>query len=162
MVLFRDSRRRVRERGASTVSLDIYVLAADRSRAVVDRFRARWLAGFEPSAEEYEFPQYATRPVAVYASPCDVIDRLLVEHTEPYGLYWHRPGGGADGTAMLFFTADGGLVAGVTAGEDDARKALVELADTVGSRDGYVSVGTPPPDTTGEFIAQARAADVHL
>jgi hypothetical protein len=63
---------------------------------------------------------------------------------------------------MLFFTADGGVVAGLTVADADARRALAELAETVGAHDGYATFEQPPPDTVADFPTRARAADLHL
>jgi len=42
--------------------MDLYVLASERTEALSRVFIERWAKGFEPAADEYEFPQYADHP----------------------------------------------------------------------------------------------------
>jgi hypothetical protein len=145
--------------------LDLYALAGERSHDVVRRFRDRWLTSFEPSAAEYEFPQYSDRPDAVYSSPWELIDRLLAAPEQPHSLYWRNPRPGHELHAMLFFTTDGGLIAGLTvatADPDRARTTLRRLAQSVDARYGYATWEEPPPDTASGFKARARKAEIQL
>jgi hypothetical protein len=60
---------------------------------------------------------------------------------------------------MLFFTADNGLIVGLTVATDDpsrASTALSQLAESVDAAYGYATSEEPPPDTTSEFKARAR------
>ena len=146
-------------------SYDLYALAGERSYEVVKRFRDRWLTSLEPSAEEYEFPRYSDRPDAVYRSPWELIDRLLAAPEQPHSLYWSNRGSGGELHAMLFFTADRGLIAGLTVETDDPDRAattLRKLAQSVDARYGYATGEQPPPDTTSEFKAIARTAEIQL
>ena len=66
---------------------------------------------------------------------------------------------------MLFFTTDGGLIAGLTVATEDLDRAsttLRQLAQSVDARYGYATGEQPPPDTTSEFKAIARTAEVQL
>src|SRR5262249_27578188 len=144
-----------------TVSSDLYVLAGARSREVVERFRERWLAGFEESEVDYVFPQFADEPEAVYASPWDLINRLLAEPNQPRSFYWRNPRPGHVLHAMLFFTTDGGLIAGLTVDTDDpvvAGTTLRHLAESIDGRYGYAKWEQPPPDTASEFKTEARTS----
>jgi hypothetical protein len=146
-----------------TESLDLYALAGERSREVVGRFREHWLAGFEDSEVDYMFPRFADEPEAVYASPWDLIDRLLAEPTQPHSVYWRNPRPAHVLHAMLFFTTDGGLIAGLTVDTHDpvvAGNTLRHLAESVDGRYGYAKWEQPPPDTMSEFVAEARATKV--
>ena len=142
----------------SSESLDLYALAGERSREVVGRFRDQWLTGFEESAAEYEFPRFADRPDAVYDSPWDLIDRLLADPTQPHSLYWRNPRSGPVLHAMLFFTTDGSLIAGLTVATEDQDRAgamLRQLAGSVEARYGYALAEAPPPDSASEFRTKA-------
>jgi hypothetical protein len=146
-------------------SYDLYALAGERSYEVVKRFRDRWLTSLEPAAEEHEFPRYSDRPDAVYMSPWELIDRLLAAPEQPHSLYWSNRGPGEELHAMLFFTTDGGLIAGLTVQTDDPARAtttLRQLAQSVDARYGYATGEQPPPDTTSEFEAIARTAEIQL
>ena len=64
---------------------------------------------------------------------------------------------------MLFFTIDGGMIAGLTVSTWDADLAgstLRRLAATVDARYGYTLWEQPPPDSAAEFRAAAREADL--
>lgn len=139
---------------------DVYVLARGRTRESVDRFTREWLQGFEPAAEEYELPQFAQDPVAVYHVADELIDVLLKRLDEPYAIYWSNTGEGEVRTAVLAFTADGALIAGlhVDGGRDDAVRYLERLAKTVDGRFGYLTGEEPPPDTATELVELVRAA----
>lgn|SRR5262249_14405856 len=121
--------------------------------------------GFEESAIEYEFPRFADRPDAVYNSPWELIERLLAEPSQPHSLYWMNPRGGHVLHGMLFFTADAGLIAGLTVSTEDldvAEKTLRELAQSVDARYGYALGDSPPPDTASEFKAEARSTNPEI
>jgi hypothetical protein len=118
--------------------------------------------GFEKSEVDYVFPQYSDRPDAVYGSPWQLIDRLLAEPTQPHSLYWRNPRLGHVLHAMLFFTTDGGLIAGLTVATEDpdlAARTLRQLARSVDARYGYATWEQPAPDTAFEFEANARKTD---
>ena len=64
--------------------------------------------------------------------------------------------------AMLFFTVDGGMIAGLTVATwegDLAENSLRLLARTVDAQYGYTLWEQPPPDSVTEFKAAARKSD---
>jgi hypothetical protein len=66
---------------------------------------------------------------------------------------------------MLFFTADGGLIAGLTVATADSERAgvmLRRLAQSIGARYGYGLGESPPPCSASEFEAEARKVDPEL
>ncbi|HET8741808.1 MAG TPA: hypothetical protein VFM41_04245 [Gaiella sp.] len=108
------------------------------------------------------FPQYSDRPDAVYGSPWQLIDQLLAQPTQPHSLYWRNPRPGHVLHAMLFFTTDGGLIAGLTVATEDPERAgttLRQLARSVDGRYGYATWEQPPPDTAFDFKANARKTE---
>jgi hypothetical protein len=146
---------------------DVYALAHERSKEVVGRFRDRWLTGLTEAAEDYPVPQLSDPPDVVYDSVWELIDRMLAAPEEPYAVYWtgNRPPGQDLVAAMLFFTSESGLIAGLTirtCDPDHAGAALRELAGTVGATFGYVGGEEPPPDSTSEFRARSRAMEINL
>ena len=141
--------------------IDIYVLAAERTLEAAKRFMREWAQEFRPAASEYEFPQYADKPVFVYSSPADLIKNLVEAPAEPHGLYWNNPARGFVRTSMLFFTTDGAMIVGLSVEGDQPpllEETLRALALTVSGRVGYCAYETPPPDTVSEFIDYARQA----
>jgi hypothetical protein len=147
---------------------DVYVLARERSRAVIRSFHDRWLTGLTEATSDYDFPKFDDSRSAVYSSAWEVIDRLLLEPDQEYAIYWSRnPGPDEDLlSAHLFFTGDGGLIAGVTIGADrfaDTAATLRELAVSVDARYGYAAGEEPPPfDTMSEFMARVRREEINL
>jgi hypothetical protein len=111
---------------------------------------------------------FADSPSAIYGSPWELIDRLLLEPDAEYALYWSRRPGPDDDvlSAHLFFTSDGGLIAGVTVGAErftDTAATLRELALSVGARYGYSTGEEPPPfETTSEFKDRVRQEEINL
>lgn len=49
----------------------------------------------------------------IFASPWDLIDMLVREPKGPHAIYWHNLGLGDVSNAMLFFTTDEQMVAGL-------------------------------------------------
>ena len=146
--------------------LDIYVLAAERSKEIFDHFTNSWLRGFIEVANEYEFPQYSGKPEAVYSTFRELVDRLINAPQEPHSIYWRAANGGAVRSGMVFFTLDGKMIVGLSIDSDDAKQIshyLQELADTVGGSAGYSALEEPPPETLEDFLdAVARASSPKL
>lgn len=137
---------------------DLYALAPERTEAAAGRFRAAWLDHFAETADEYEVPRHSDAPDAVYTSADDLI-RLLVAHPAlEQAIYWTNTRDGLVRTGMLFFTADGGLIAGLSIADEDpatGRQLLTRLAGSIGARHGYATFEQPPSATTAEFLASA-------
>jgi hypothetical protein len=135
--------------------IDVYVLASERSSKYAYRFLDTWTKGFEQAADEYEYPQYATKPDIVLTEPKSLIERLIEDPTQPYSIYWSNLHDDLISSAMLFFTVDGGMIVGVSVAIDDLSKAapyLRSLADDFDGRLGYATFEEPPPDSTEDFI----------
>ena len=76
-----------------------------------------------------------------------------------YALYWDCHDSDVVRSAMLFYTEDGALVAGlaVTAGNGEAW--LRSIAEAVHGSHGYVSFDSPPPETRRAFLEVCSASD---
>ena len=101
----------------------------------------------------------------MYGSPWELVDRLLKEHTQSHSLYWRNPRPGIVRHAMLFFTVDSGLIAGLTVATADSERAgtmLLRLAESVGARYGYALGESPPPSSASEFEAEAHKVEPEL
>ncbi len=64
--------------------------------------------------------------------------------------------------AMLFFTTDAGLIAGLSLADPEIRetgRALTELAASVDGRFGMTLWEQPPADLAEDFIAAVMAAE---
>ena len=74
---------------------DVYVLAPERSAALVARFLDRFVPNREPSAADYPVPQYGDNPSMVLASPDEVWSAPLVlryKSSDPRDLRRLQPG----------------------------------------------------------------------
>lgn len=140
---------------------DIYILAAERTLATAKRFMDAWTHGLTPNASEYEFPQYSDNPSSVYSSPLELISALIQAPAEAHAIYWNNPTQNHVRTAMLFFTADGSMIVGLSVDSDQQRvleDSIERLAVCLEARAGYCAYEEPPPDTRQEFIDNARRA----
>jgi len=133
---------------------DVYALAPARTAETVERFLARFAPACEPAADEYEVPRYPDAPAVVFRTPGELVAHCVAHPAEPHGLYWRCLGGGDPAHAMVFFTADGGLLLGLSV-VSDADRWLAELLAATGSAVGWVGFEEPPPDSAREFAALA-------
>ncbi|MDY3557416.1 hypothetical protein R5W24_006607 [Gemmata sp. JC717] len=133
---------------------DVYALAPARTAEAVERFLARFAPAREPAADEYEVPRYADVPATVFRTPGELVAHGVAHPAEPHGLYWRCLGGSDPAHAMAFFTADGGLILGLSV-VSDAEWWRAELLAAAGSTVGWVGFEEPPPDTAREFAVRA-------
>ena len=136
---------------------DVYVLARDRTAATAQRFLSAFAPHREQSAVDYCFPQYSERPSTILTSADDAIRRCESHPFESQSLYFRNLGSGAK-HAMLFFTADGGLVLGLSV-EVEPDEMFLKLREHARSETGYIDFEAPAPNTVVEFreICQRRA-----
>ena len=135
---------------------DIYVLVARREEDY-SRFTATFLTGLGEAADEYEYPQFASEPSIVTSDLQVVLENLFRDRTQAYGIYWNSSGETGILAAMAFFTADDGLILGLTVREDEAERQLRRLMNDLGSTTGGIFGEEPPPETAAEFRAALRA-----
>jgi hypothetical protein len=90
----------------------------------------------------------------------DLLARLEEALLEPYGLHWDNDADGEPFGCMLFFSADGGLVAGVAVRDENGATWLKNVAAVVDGKFGYVTSEEPPPDTAASFVERCRSAHV--
>lgn len=135
--------------------LDVYVLVPTRSNQAIAAFAESFLSGMTEAAEEYVFPQFSDNPGFSTSDVSEVIRRVLADTTAEYSLYWSGLGIASSTAAMMFFTADGGLIVGLTVPEAQIAYAKAELSKTMRSTCSLVLFEQPPPDTALEFANMA-------
>jgi hypothetical protein len=136
------------------VLIDLYVLAPQRSAAIVVRFLDHFLPIREPSATDYPVPEFSDNPSQVLTRPDEVIHYSVACKTAAQSIYWRRLDDGEPRHAHVFFLADGGLVLGLSISEPtEARWEwwLEQLKEFVGSRLGYHVCEAPPVESVAEF-----------
>lgn len=131
---------------------DVYVLAPERSAALIARFLER----FAPCAEEvvddgYGVPRFSDTPARHFRRAQELVEHLASHPSEPYGVYWRNLGAGP-AFAMAFFTADGAIILGLSCLEGEAKAWLTELQSFAGSKSGCILFEQPPPDSASAFI----------
>lgn len=137
---------------------DVYVLCGNRSPEMATSFLDAFLPSRLPAADEYPFPQFADAPTDTLSNPEEIILKLAHLENERYGLHWHNTRREEPLGASLFYTADGGLVAGLFLYEDNVLEWLAKMARVVGGRFGYMTLEAPPPETQTAFVELCRAS----
>lgn len=136
--------------------VEIYVACAHRDPEVAHEFLDHFLPVREPSAEEHSVPELATDPTHVFQTAAELMAHLHEADAEGYAIYWRRVGEGEPHQAMLVYTEDGGMIAGLVAPPSTQKALLVELASVVGGVFGTVTREERPPATITEFVARCR------
>ncbi len=132
--------------------IEVYVLCKKRSKSVLDKFLNRFLPKRKEAAEEYSYPQYDENPEKVYKNLSDLLKIIEKETFADYSLYWNNITNCAPFTAMVFFTSDGGMIAGLAVNEEDGRLYLEQLRDFWNADYGYTIFESVPPDNAADFI----------
>ncbi len=133
-----------------------YVACVRRDLEIAERFLDHFLPSRVEVALDYPFPFLVDEPVVTFSDTGSLIERLLRDGEEDYSIYWDRVGAGEPRLAMLFFTKDRGMIAGLVAHSVDSMELLRELAGIVKGRFGLVTDEQIPPDTLEEFIQRCR------
>jgi hypothetical protein len=133
--------------------IEVYVLCGDRSLSTARRFLEQFAPKRSSAAADFPFPQYSDHALRTYSDPDELIEILESRAHQPYSFYWNGEGESAVRQVMLFFTEDGGMIAGVSGPIEAVEDALVEISEVVGGRYGYITNEAPPPDTVTGFKA---------
>ena len=134
---------------------DIYVLAPERSGALVSRFLQSFAPRREFSAEE--FAVRGADGTERFFTSCDVaVEFCTTSPQSSTALYW-RSLAPPPFHLMAFFLSDGHLVLGVSTAECEAQHWLARLRELVGaSSPGYITFEQSPPDSVAEFCAMSH------
>lgn len=135
---------------------EVYVLCESRSRACAEPFLNAFLPQRSPADEDYPFPQYEDQPEVVYERPEEIMQRMEAAPDARYALYWRNLVAEGPEMAMLFYTRDGALMAGLVVDEPEVQATLQALSRQVQGRFGYITSESCPPETREEFIDLCR------
>ena len=130
---------------------EVYVLCDSRSANIAMRFLNACLPSRRQLAEEYPFPEFVDDPVQTFQTPEDLMQRLEQDENESYSIYWDAENADGPRQAMLFYTEDGAMIAGVGGPESSLDKTIAFIAEQVRGRFGFVTSGSCPPETVDEF-----------
>lgn len=139
---------------------EAYVLCANRTCVLGERFLDVFASSRQPLADEFPIPEFSASPVAVLNTACDAMKRLEREPSEGYALYWSCDDTHLYSHAMLVFTRDGGMIAGLVTTSGDPGDTLLKIAEVVSGRFGYITAEGRPPDTCSESIAVCKRSTI--
>lgn len=137
-------------------SVEVYVLCGSRSAAMAQTFLETCMPARSPIANEYPVPEFEQFPSHIFQSPEELVRYLELHTEESYSLYWESTCKVGPRQAMLFFTTDGGMIAGVFVAATETENALMKLSQLVGGRFGYISGSHCPPVNSNVFIEICR------
>ena len=146
---------------------DLYALCPERTEAHAQRFLAEWAPNRVAAADEYCIPQFSDRPIHVFAEAEDVIRFLVVNTSETQAVYWQSGRNDDVEHVMLFFTSDGGMVAGLsiadTRAPEEVSPVFFRLARSVGAHYGYLtSEQAPEYESQDAFRAECARREIAL
>ncbi len=135
---------------------EIYVLCESRSAELAKRFLDSCLPTRTPVADEYPFPEYVDEPSDTFQTPNELMRRLESDKHESYSIYWDAASNNGPRQAMLFYTEDGAMIAGIGGPSVSLGETLSCVAKQVNGRFGFITSGSCPPETSEAFIAICR------
>ena len=147
---------------------DVYVLCSERTEALAERFLAEWAPNRTPTAVEYEIPQYSDTYTHLFEDAGDLIRFLESNAAETQAVYWESGRDDEIERVMVFFTSDGGMVAGLSISDwdrprEEIARIFFALAGSVGARFGYVTAEEAPVyETQKAFRAECERREIAL
>lgn len=137
---------------------EVYAACATRSAAQAQRFLETFVPVRALISSELQLPEFSDNPSEIFADVDSLVLRLEQKTDEEHALYWTRNEPGDPYQAMLFFTKDGGMIAGIASTHPDPADLLQQLATAVDARYGVVVLEERPPATLRAFYRLCRAA----
>jgi hypothetical protein len=137
---------------------DIYVLARDRSIRSAEKFLDEFLPERENAADEYELPQYADKPEAVFKIPGPVLKQCEEKPNLEYRFYWRATNHQKPEYAIIIFLNDGKAVYGLSTDASDegfVKVLFYKMKEYLGTESGFVGYEHCPDfDSLSEFEDQ--------
>ena len=138
---------------------EVYVLCEERSAEVAMRFLNKFLPARTDVADDYYYPENVDEPTFHAADAVELIAHLTQMTTAKYGIYWDQAATSEPSQAMLFFTDDGAMIAGLAVPAESSKTFLGEVAKCVRGRFGMACSEERPPDSAEEFIQLCRKSE---
>lgn len=141
--------------------MDIYVLAPERSAAMVERFLARFLPHRERADADYSVQLGWDDTAEVFGTPEELAAFCESQPDAEARAYWISRSDGDPCRAHVFFLPEGGLVLGLSVAACDQSawdRWLAELRSFAGATHGYWTGECPPEDSVAEFVSVAQEA----
>lgn len=138
---------------------EVRVLCQERTVPAAITFLDRFLPNRNEARSQYNIPEFSESPTATYYDAIAVIDYLAENSSSTYSLYWDNQSSIQPFLAMLHFTEDGAMFAGLIVDQDSEDAFLDEMAKVTHSEYGCVLGVAPPPESAAQFIQLCREAD---
>lgn len=132
--------------------IEVYVMCESRSAELARHFLDVCLPSRTPVADQYPFPEYVDTPTETFQSPEKLMEKLADENNESYSIYWDAVDNCGPQQAMIFYTDDGAMIAGLGGPNLSIDESLTLISHQVNGRFGYVTSGSCPPETIEEFL----------
>ena len=130
------------------------VLIDSRRADVAQRALDFFVPQREVQAEEFEYPQYAETPEAIYANAEQVMSRLEASQL-PYYLAWKDP---RQVDAFVIYTEGADMIIGVATHPSESAKLLRKLQEVTGAGWGMIIGEDYPPDVAHDFMSACEEA----
>ena len=135
---------------------DCYILAAERTSEMINRFLDEFLPNREAATGIYELPQHGGQTEREFDSVAALIKFLVKETSTPYAIYWSNLENSDLKNAMCFFTDDHCSILGLSCDTPEkgtkVEDQLFERLKAFGKTSiGYVTYECPAPTNSKEF-----------
>ncbi len=137
---------------------EVYVLCGARTATLGETFLDAFLPGRREVADDYPVPELVDAPSIVLQDAPSLLRHLEQHPGEGYAVHWTRVGAGDPAHALLVFTTDGGMIAGLVTSRPDPGALMQALADLVGGAFGMTELECRPPETGEAFVLACRRA----
>jgi hypothetical protein len=134
---------------------DIYCLAPERTALAIQRFLELLAPMRDERAVDYPVPEFADSPHTIFTTAYELISHCVDHATEAHSIYWRSKQDGDPYSAMAFFTADKGLILGISVHEN-APFWLTRLTAASAGIASFITIEEPPPDNVPAFLELAR------
>jgi hypothetical protein len=139
----------------------IYGYTNDRTRKGIERFLNHFSDKRRECADEYEYPQYAEVPEAVFDSEQSILDKLQTETFNSYQLYWN-----VDASAnwpgvqqlIAIYNEEGGVILGIVTRYSLSSKILGEFQSEFDVNWAILTGEDFPPTSFAQFSTYCKSA----
>lgn len=135
---------------------EYYALSTERTRERVFGFLDKYMPQREQVTTEYFIPELSDNPKYEFCSDVELIEYLIENQNEPYGIYWNEKCSDSYNQVMAFFTCDGNVILGLALSGQDDLSTLTKLANEVDAQFACIGSEEPPPESSIEFVEMCK------
>lgn len=139
--------------------IEIYVLSNKRELPIIESFFNSFMKERILQGDMFCIPEFeCDKPEIVFYDDKGILDYLISNPTEDYGLYWKSLIKSNIYTAMIFFTEDKNIIFGL-ATINNAQEMLITLKNHLKSDIGYIAFAEVPPLSLEKFIERCKESE---